>query len=119
TTTPFPYTTLFRSRDHAAPVLRDRALERDVGAQVDVRAAVIGLAERGDDRRGSAAAVAELARARLQPHAQSGLVDLVAGDVGPELERDRAELDGDLGLPLVLADDLGELGAGHARDHAR
>jgi hypothetical protein len=40
-------------------------------------------------------------------------------DVGVKHELDRAQLDGNLGLPFVVADCVNQLGTGHAGNDAR
>jgi hypothetical protein len=40
-------------------------------------------------------------------------------DVGVKHELDRAQLDGNLGLPVVVADCVNQLGTGHAGNDAR
>src|SRR5439155_1110759 len=60
-----------------------------------------------------------LARPCRQNDAPSRLVDLLAPDVGQELERDRPELDAQLRLPRVVGAAFEQLGARHARDDAR
>ena len=104
--------------DHAPAVLRGGAGELQVLGDADLGAAAGPGQRRGDDHAGLAAALL-LGAARVHHDPLGGLVAL--GDVGRpgELQPDRAHPDRDPALVLVVAEVLGQLGAGQAGGHLR
>ncbi len=98
----------------AAPVLRNRPRQGEVGVEQHLRPA-IGRFEMEIDNRIGGAATLRIVAVRRNARPAIGVVDLLELDDAPERQGDRPQPHTDLSLVGLLIDYLGEFGTGHAR----